>query len=252
MVDAALGTTDAVEWSDAGRGGFHPLYAVWNNGLRITATGGEDSISNLHRMKIVGSVRTYIHTGGHGLDMEAWFRGLREGRSFVSSGPIVELTANGRMPGETVALPAGGGTVELQGRVLSITPLERVFVICRGEEQGDIPLSADRMSATFSLDIEIDRSGWCHLRAEGNPTERGVLDIGYAQAFTNPVWFTVGDQPIRDRDAADYSIRWIDRLREMADAWPGWRSERETDAYLRAVRRGTGDLRRICRRSSVG
>ena len=39
MVDAALGTTDAVEWSDAARAGFHPLYAVWNNGLRVTATG---------------------------------------------------------------------------------------------------------------------------------------------------------------------------------------------------------------------
>ncbi|HIN10126.1 MAG TPA: hypothetical protein EYM63_00745, partial [Acidobacteria bacterium] len=34
MVDAALGTTDAVEWSDASRAGFYPLYAVWNNGLR--------------------------------------------------------------------------------------------------------------------------------------------------------------------------------------------------------------------------
>ena len=71
IVDAALGTTDAVEWSDASRAGFYPLYAVWNNGLRITATGGEDSISNLHRSKLVGSVRTYVHTGTRGLDMGA-------------------------------------------------------------------------------------------------------------------------------------------------------------------------------------
>ncbi|HEY7820074.1 MAG TPA: CehA/McbA family metallohydrolase, partial [Vicinamibacteria bacterium] len=56
MVDAALGTTDAVEWSGAGRAGFHPWYATLNNGLRVTATGGEDSISNLHRSKLVGSV----------------------------------------------------------------------------------------------------------------------------------------------------------------------------------------------------
>ena len=97
--------------------GFFPVYAAWNNGLRVTATGGEDSISNLHRSKIVGSVRTYVHTGNRGLDMDAWFEGLREGRAFVSSGPLVELTADGRMAGETVALPAGGGAVALAARV---------------------------------------------------------------------------------------------------------------------------------------
>ena len=99
LVDAALGTIDGIEWSDAARAGFFPVYAAWNNGLRVTATGGEDSISNLHRSKIVGSVRTYVHTGNRGLDMDAWFEGLREGRAFVSSGPLVELTVNGRMAG---------------------------------------------------------------------------------------------------------------------------------------------------------
>ena len=34
LVDAALGTTDAVEWSEAARAGFFPVYAAWNNGLR--------------------------------------------------------------------------------------------------------------------------------------------------------------------------------------------------------------------------
>ena len=48
IVDAALGTTDAIEWSAAGRAGFFPLYSLWNNGIKVTAVGGEDSISNLH------------------------------------------------------------------------------------------------------------------------------------------------------------------------------------------------------------
>ena len=229
LVDAALGTIDGVEWSDAAQAGFFPVYAAWNNGLRVTATGGEDSISNLHRSKIVGSVRTYVHTGSRGLDMDAWFEGLREGRAFVSSGPLVELTANGRMAGETVALPAGGGAVALAGRVDSITPLERVFVVCRGEERADIPLSGDRRSVAFEVDLQIDRSGWCHLRAEGHPSERAPLDVRYAQAFTNPIWITVGGRPVRDAASAEYGMRWIDRLRAMADEWPGWRSDRERE-----------------------
>ena len=194
----------------------------------MTATGGEDSISNLHRSKIVGSVRTYVHTGSRGLDMEAWFAGLREGRTFVSSGPLVELTANGRMAGETVALPAGRRR-RRAGRPRRVHHAAGACVprVSRREERADVPLNTDGRSVAFEIELDIDRSGWCHLRAEGNPGERAPLDVRYAQAFTNPIWFTVGEQPIRDAAAAEYGMRWIDRLRAMAEEWPGWRSDRE-------------------------
>ena len=227
MVDAALGTTDAVEWSDASRAGFYPLYAVWNNGLRITATGGEDSISNLHRSKLVGSVRTYVHTGTRGLDMDAWFEGLRAGRAFVSSGPLVDLTIDGQMPGEEVTLPSDGGTVEIVGRVRSVTPLDRLFLVCDGETVANVPLGGDGRTARLRVRHRITRSGWCHLRAEGATGDRYPMDVAYVQAFTNPVWIQVGGQPIRNRAAADYALQWIDKLQEMADAWPGWRAEKE-------------------------
>ena len=227
MVDAALGTTDAVEWSDASRAGFYPLYAVWNNGLRITATGGEDSISNLHRSKLVGSVRTYVHTGTRGLDMDAWFEGLRAGRAFVSSGPLVDLTIDGQMPGEEVNLPSDGGTVEIVGRVRSVTPLDRLFLVCDGETVTNVPLGGDGRTARLRVRYRITRSGWCHLRAEGATGDRYPMDVAYVQAFTNPVWIQVGGQPIRNRAAADYALQWIDKLQEMADAWPGWRAEKE-------------------------
>ena len=67
----------------------------------------------MHQSKIVGSVRTYVHTGTRGLDMRAWFQGLREGRAMVTTGPLVLLTVNGRMPGDEVKLPAAGGDVDV-------------------------------------------------------------------------------------------------------------------------------------------
>ena len=100
MVDAALGTTDAVEWSNAGQAGFYPVYAAWNNGLAVTAVGGEDSISNLHMSKLAGSVRTYVYTGDRGLTMGAWFDALKAGHAFMTTGPLIELTVNGAIPGE--------------------------------------------------------------------------------------------------------------------------------------------------------
>ena len=39
----------------------------------------------------------------------------------------------------------------------------------------------------------------------------------------------VCSRPPRSVESAEYSIRWIDQLREMAEAWPGWRSPAERD-----------------------
>ena len=64
---------------------------------------------------------------------------------------------------------------------------------------------------------------------EGDREERWPLDTSYAQAFTNPVWVYVEGRPIRSVQAADYAVRWIDKLSAMADEWPGWRSQRERD-----------------------
>jgi hypothetical protein len=229
MVDAALATTDAVEWSGAGRGGFFPLYAVWNNGLKVTAVGGEDSISNLHQSKLVGSQRTYVYTGAKGLDMNAWFEGLRKQHAFVTSGPLVELTVNGSIPGETVTLPASGGSVRVEARVRSITPLEKVTLVWNGRPVEEIPVTGDRKTVDFSKALQVTRSGWYHLTAEGAEKERFPLDSSYAQGFTNPVWVSVGTQPVRDRASAEYSLRWIDMLQKLAEAWPGWRSQKEKD-----------------------
>jgi hypothetical protein len=227
IVDAALGTTDAIEWSAASRSGFAPMYALWNNGLKVAAVGGEDSISNLHMSKLVGSHRTYVFTGDKGLNMTAWLDGMRSGRAFVTNGPLVELSVNGSVPGETVKIAAGGGSVEVQAQVRSIVPLQKVTLYFNGQPVEDIPLAADRRSAEFRKTVSVARSGWYHVRAEGAPADRFPLDTAYPQAFTNPVWVIAGDQHVRDRAAADYALRWIDKLQQLAEAWPGWRSARE-------------------------
>ena len=229
MVDAALGATDALEWSDANRAGFFPLYAAWNNGLRVTATGGEDSISSLHRSKLLGSVRTYVYTGSQGLGMHAWFDAMKRGRAFVSSGPLLEFSAGEALPGDTVSLPAGGGDVSLKGWLRSVTELESLMLICNGQEIERFSLGRNGMSYDLDYRLEVERSGWCHLRTEGAPEHRFPLDVAYTQAFTNPIWFQVGDEPIRNPESASYGLRWIDRLQELAEAWPDWRSEAEKD-----------------------
>jgi TolB protein len=227
IVDAALQTTDALEWSDANRAGFFPLYAVWNNGLRVTATGGEDSISSLHRSKLVGSLRTYVYTGNQGLEMHAWFDAMKRGRAFVSSGPLLEFSIGSALPGDTVYLPEGGGSISVSGRLRSVVEMSSLMLICNGDEVERFNLGRDRTRADVSYELEVERSGWCHLRTEGETSERFPMDVEYTQAFTNPIWFQVGDQAIRNPESASYALQWIDKLQDLAEAWPGWRSEEE-------------------------
>ena len=129
-----------------------------------------------------------------------------------------------------VLLITGSGTAANETVISSyFTARDKVLLVHNGEVVDEVTLDGDRTSLDYTKTLEVSGSGWYHLRAEGSPDERFPLDTSYAQAFSNPVWVTVGDQPIRSRESAEYSIRWIDKLREMAEAWPGWRSQEERD-----------------------
>ena len=228
IVDAALEAADAVEWSTP-QDGYPPLYAVWSNDIRAAVVGGEDSISNLQATPLVGSMRTYVRTPDGRLSMEGWFDGMRAGHAFVSSGPLLDVRVDGHIPGEELALPAGGGEVTVAIRAWGIVPMRTVTVVMNGEVVEEIPFGGDRRSLEVERTLRVDRSSWIHVRVQGDPEDRFPLDTSYPLALTNPVWVTVGGTPVRSRSAADYALRWIDKLQTMAELWPGWRSDAEKE-----------------------
>jgi hypothetical protein len=107
--------------------------------------------------------------------------------------------------------------------------LNELVLVCNGQEEERFLLRRNKSELNISTEININRSGWCHLRTEGNTTDRFPMDVAYVQAFTNPIWFQVGEEPIRNPDSVRYAIEWIDKLEALADAWPGWRSENERE-----------------------
>ena len=225
IVDAALMTADAVEWSTS-QDGWPPLYAAWSNGLKPALVGGEDSISSLHTTPLVGSVRTYVYIPDDELTMRGWLDGMKNGHAFMSNGPLVEFEVDGRIPGETVSISEGQEVVTSLD-VTSITPLERAEIVFNGEVIASIPFTGDRMTLSFERSFRPSESGWYHVRVNGAEGESFPLDIDWVQAATNPVWVEVDGAPVRSVDAADYALAWIDKLQEMAEEWPFWRSEAE-------------------------
>ena len=67
---------------------------VWshalNNDLRVTPTGGEDSISNLHISKPVGSLRTYGYLGSE-FTASGWLKTLQEREHLLYRWPLLEF-----------------------------------------------------------------------------------------------------------------------------------------------------------------
>jgi TolB protein len=217
-VDAVLNVFHCLEWSGSNRASLIPLFHAWNLGLRIAPVGGEDSISNLHWTKLVGSVRTYAFTGGE-FSVPAWLQALRLGRTYMSTGPLLDFRINGGGPGATIRLDEKGGTLNIEARAVSIAPLSKIVIYRNGEPWKDVP------PAGLKEAVNVNSPGWYALYAEGEPYR--WLDAEYPQALTNAIFVTVGEKELRKRESAEYLIRWVDKLRKMAEEWPWWRSARE-------------------------
>jgi hypothetical protein len=228
-VDAALGTLDALEWSAA----VHGQMGVWqkflNNDIALTPTGGEDSINDLHRFRMLGGIRTFVHLD-EAFTAKAWVEGLRNGRTYFSTGPLLEFRVNGAVPGGIVRLPEEGGSVTLEGTVISAAPLTKVVLYHKHGILREIPLSGDRTSTTFHEEVRLKESDWFSLSAEGPPAP--FLDSAFLLAGSNAVRVYAGTQKLRDRQSADYFVRWIEVLRRETEQWPWWRSPKEKNHVL--------------------
>ena len=225
-VDLALGMTEYIELLTSA-GHQRPTSDVWhralNCGFRISATAGEDSILSLHRTPIIGADRTYAYLGPK-LEYQAWVDAFRAGRTFVTNGPLLDFRINGRLPGDEISLPADGGEIELQGRVQSIAPVDKLEVLRNGQviEAG---------TTEISKRIRVSGSAWYTLRVLGASARRPI-DDRFPYAETGAIYVMAGDQPIRSRADAEYFIRWIDDIARQAEQHPGWRSDRERKHVL--------------------
>ena len=56
------------------------------------------------------------------LKAENWIGALKQGRTFFTSGPLLELTVDTAGPGDTVNLPATGGQVVVKAQVELLIP----------------------------------------------------------------------------------------------------------------------------------
>ena len=224
-VDVALENVDFVEVNSIG--GMEPLYKAWNCGYDVVASAGEDSFGNFYRSYIVGSNRVYVKSGKT-LNYDKWIADFRAGRSFVSAGPLIYFTINGKDPGDNIQLPAGSHTMHAKAEVRSIMPIEKIELLFNNKLVATLEPEGDQRIVTLDEKITIEGSGWFAVRTRAKYA-RHPIRRPFPFAATMPVRVYVGNQPIRSREDTQYLIDRLDKTLKQALEVGPWNTEAEKE-----------------------
>ena len=238
-VDAALGKTDYIEvmgFSDH-RMTASVWYRLLNCGFRLPAGAGSDAMANYASLRgPVGLTRVYASIPKDSINAAPLIDSLKQGRTFVTNGPLLGFTLGGKSVGEELTLPSGENKVVFTSWLRSFVPVDHLEVVCNGNVVRDLKLNTDRQSTDVKGTISISQTGWCVLRASSDRPEHPVLD-DYVYATTSPIYVRVaGSAPKPAADAA-FFIGWTDRLAEATKANRNWNTSAERASVLQMLDR---------------
>ena len=208
-VDAALGRIDTLDVMGSGYGASLGLwYRLLNCGFRIPAAAGTDVFLNRITSYPPGWGRCYVKLT-NGLGYAEWMRGQKAGRSFITTGPMLEWSADGREPGDTLRLDAPRN-VRVRARASSQFPMKSLELIFNGVV---IPANAATNKAgelVLDHEMRLDRAGWLAVRcSSANVSFPGGSTLA---AHGNPIYVEMPGHPLDARVDAEYFLTWIDRL----------------------------------------
>ncbi|MFB3902150.1 MAG: CehA/McbA family metallohydrolase [Acidobacteriota bacterium] len=214
-VDVALGKLDSIDLmtardSFASRDNLLVPADVWygflNCGFRLPAAAGTDKMWNT---QVIGTPRTYVKLKG-AFTYQAWVDGIRAGRNFVTTGPMLFFTAGkGIQPGDTIRAKKGD-LIDVRVRISSRIPVERVEII-RGGKIVAVKENAEKSrELVFEAKVPVEGSSWIAARASAAHiipnSARGIPIMAHA----SPVYLDVeGSRCSSPKDAALF-VTWID------------------------------------------
>ena len=208
-VDAALGRIDTLDVMGFGYVASREVwYRLLNCGFRIPAAAGTDVFLNRITSYPPGWGRCYVKLT-NSLTYAEWMRGQRTGRSFITSGPMVEWSVDGREPGETLRLDAPRN-VRVRARASSQFPMRSVEVIVNGTVIATNTATHSTNELILDQEMKLDRAGWLTVRCT---SANMYIPAGSTLvAHGNPVYIEMPGHPLDSRADAQYFLAWIDRL----------------------------------------
>lgn len=193
---------DAVRYPGARGNGHYTqglYYRILEAGLRVPPSAGSASgvLPNP-----VGYNRVYAHVP-EPWSYEGWSRAVREGRSFVTNGPLLLTTVSGQDPGAVFRLGSDGGSLKPEVRLWSREAVGEIEVVHNGRVVSRTRVSPDGKRVSLPR-ISITEPGWLLVRVI-NP-----VDTTFRFASSAPFYVEVAGRPPRvNRAACRTFVEWI-------------------------------------------
>jgi hypothetical protein len=151
--------------------GFESYYTLLNCGFRLRPTAG--TASGVHPVPL-GFGRVYVHVEGD-FTLAKWLAGFRQGRSFVTTGPMLFATLEDQLPGAIFTRSTEDSRrFKLSVETISANPIDRIEVVVNGETVHSIPIDSEAVRrsrderdaeiAQFETELELDASSWVAVR----------------------------------------------------------------------------------------
>ena len=208
-------------------------YSFLNCGLRLGVSGG----SAIGVMPVpAGYNRVYAQINGP-LTIQNFWQAVRVGKSFATSGPMLFLEIEKKGPGEHIDFQTSEDReLSLRIEVLSIDELRSLEIVHNGQVIRQVVLEGMRANPVLESEFQFihtpSRSGWYAGRAIYE-SPKGHL----RQAHTSPIYLTVDDKPTAFKNDAEYMVRWIDQLLDIANAPDRFQSISDRDEIIKTYQR---------------
>lgn len=246
-VDAALGKGDYYDigavWSDE-FSSAEMYYRLLNCGFRIPATSGTDNFSDVWLDPPPGADRTYVRVTGP-LTLASWFAGIKAGRTFGSTGPLVFLDVAGHQPGDEIKVAANAArSLRVRAEAMSIAPMSRLDIIVNGKVVDSViaASASDSLKMVFNASVAVPDGGWVAARVIG-PSSRYVTD-SYAFAQTSPVYVVRGGKRFTSAEDARFLGEAVDAVWARVEHSP-WRTTAERDRFHAEITQARAVYQRI-------
>jgi hypothetical protein len=193
-LNAVHGLTDSLDQIDP-----DDYYRLLDCGFQLPLTNGSD-----HPARIAGCARAYVKMEGEFV-YEKWIDGIRRGRTFTTSGPLLSLTVNNRNVGEVLTTRANE-TLQIQVTAKSRFPLGKVQILSNGVVLKELETQDEE--ADLNITMPAGESRWIVARCSRNDQWNSIWhpDI----AHTSAVYVHVDGRSVFRDEAAH---EWIDRMR---------------------------------------
>ena len=189
----------------------------------------------------LGFGRVYVHQP-EGFSYESWIEGLDAGRSFVTTGPMIDVKVNGSHGmGSTLHLPTEEKlTVEVTASWPRHLALKHVELVVNGRAvrlTPKIEQDHNHYSATTRTEVAVKGTMWIAARVFTHTAESWrTRAVGSAVRFahSSPIWIEVPDKPIRP---SREGIAWlVQRMNDEISRNTGVLTDEAIDEYREGLR----------------